>query len=113
MCITKKLTKSNLCSFKQLNKNEILTDYRSAFRRTVAILFKRSCRSIFGSKCSDYRYFYSDPVHEGKKYDKLLFFYNSNKKEVRHFVKIFQCCGAGAGGAEIILGPRAGAENKF
>ena len=67
----------------------------------------------FGSKCSDYRYFYSDPVHEGKKYDKLLFFYNSNKKEVRHFVKIFQCCGAGAGGAEIILGPRAGAKNKF
>ena len=25
----------------------------------------------------------------------------------------YQCCGAGAGGAEIILGPRAGAENKF
>ena len=24
-----------------------------------------------------------------------------------------QCCGAGAGGAEIILGPGAGAENKF
>ena len=24
----------------------------------------------------------------------------------------FQCCGAGAGGAEIILGPGAGAENK-
>ena len=26
---------------------------------------------------------------------------------------IIQCCGAGAGGAEIILGPGAGAENKF
>ena len=26
---------------------------------------------------------------------------------------ISQCCGAGAGGAEIILGPGAGAENKF
>ena len=24
-----------------------------------------------------------------------------------------QCCGAGAGGGEIILGPGAGAENKF
>ena len=24
-----------------------------------------------------------------------------------------QCCGAGAGGAEIILGPGAGAGNKF
>ena len=24
-----------------------------------------------------------------------------------------QCCGAGAGGAEIIWGPDAGAENKF
>ena len=24
-----------------------------------------------------------------------------------------QCCGAGAGGAEIILGPGAGAKNKF
>ena len=24
-----------------------------------------------------------------------------------------QCCGAGDGGAEIILGPGAGAENKF
>ena len=24
-----------------------------------------------------------------------------------------QCCGAGAGGAEIILEPEAGAENKF
>ena len=26
---------------------------------------------------------------------------------------INQCCGAGAGGGEIILGPGAGAENKF
>ena len=26
---------------------------------------------------------------------------------------LIQCCGAGAGGAEIILGPGAGAENKF
>ena len=25
----------------------------------------------------------------------------------------FQCCGVGAGGVEIILGPGAGAENKF
>ena len=29
------------------------------------------------------------------------------------FLVYFQCCGAGAGGAEIILGPGAGAENKF
>ena len=28
-------------------------------------------------------------------------------------VNFKQCCGAGAGGAEIILGPGAGAENKF
>ena len=27
--------------------------------------------------------------------------------------EIFQCCGAGAGGAEIIWGPGVGAENKF
>ena len=26
---------------------------------------------------------------------------------------IYQCCGAGAGGAEIIRVPGAGAENKF
>ena len=26
---------------------------------------------------------------------------------------LYQCCGAGAGGAEIILEPGAGAENKF
>ena len=25
----------------------------------------------------------------------------------------YQCCGAGAGGAKIIWGPGAGAENKF
>ena len=37
--------------------------------------------------------------------------------DFRHLflVKKKQCCGAGAGGAEIILGPEAGAgaENKF
>ena len=27
--------------------------------------------------------------------------------------KLYQCCGAGAGGAKIISGPGAGAENKF
>ena len=30
-----------------------------------------------------------------------------------HLFVINQCCGAGAGGAEIILGHGAGAENKF
>ena len=30
-----------------------------------------------------------------------------------HRLTGYQFCGAGAGGAEIILGPGAGAENKF
>ena len=30
-----------------------------------------------------------------------------------HIYVLMQCCGAGAGGAEIIWGPGAGAENNF
>ena len=37
---------------------------------------------------------------------------NHKKKKLRLYICL-QCCGAGAGGAEIILEPGAGAENKF
>ena len=42
----------------------------------------------------------------------INFKYRLFVNKIKYF---FQCCGAGAGGAEIILGPGAGAgaENKF
>ena len=40
-----------------------------------------------------------------------MFHYSSLRHTYFDWAK--QCCGAGAGGAEIIWGPGAGAENKF
>ena len=42
----------------------------------------------------------------------LCLFFNLTNA-IDHMYFIFQCCRAGAGGAEIILGPGTGAENKF
>ena len=43
----------------------------------------------------------------------IFIFLMKNHKLLSYGIVLNQCCEAGAGGAEIILGPGVGAENKF